>query len=113
MYLFHNKREGRQMDTFEEFEKNVAAMDPARREKILAEQKDRCVCGRCPTYNECMREKGEIFYCITGRSPVCTFEKKACICPICPVTTALGLRKAYFCIRGSEQDQRQSPQKKP
>ena len=101
------------MDRFEEFQKNVAAMGATQRAITLAEQKDRCVCGVCPTYNECMREKGEIFYCITGRSPVCTFEKKGCICPACPVTTALGLRKAYFCIRGSEQDQRQSPQKKP
>ncbi|MCX6691531.1 MAG: DUF2769 domain-containing protein [Methanoregula sp.] len=101
------------MDTFEEFQKNIAAMDATRRAITVAEQKDRCVCGGCPTTNECMREKGEIFYCITGRSPVCTFEKKGCICPACPVTTSLGLRKAYFCIRGSEQDQRQSPQKKP
>jgi hypothetical protein len=103
------------MDKFGEFHKNIAAMDETRRAIILAEQKDRCVCGGCPTYNECMREKGEIFYCITGRSPVCTFEKKACICPMCPVKVTLGLQKSYFYVRGSEQDQRtlQSPQKKP
>jgi len=104
MYLFHNIGGGRHMDRFEEFQKNKAAMDPARRAKIIAEQKDHCVCGGCPTYNECMREKGEIFYCITGCSPVCTFEKKACICPTCPVKVPLGLQKTYYCIRGSEQD---------
>ena len=103
------------MDKFEEFQKNIAAMDATRRAITIAEQKDRCVCGGCPTYNECMREKGEVFYCITGRSPVCSFERKACICLTCPVTFTLGLQKACFCIRGSEQDQRTttSPHKKP
>jgi len=103
------------MDKFEGFQKNIAAMGAKQRAITIAEQKDLCVCGRCPTYNECMREKGEIFYCMTGSSPVCTFEKKACICPACPVKVSLGLQKSYFCIRGSEQDQRTtlSPQKKP
>ncbi|WAC03979.1 MAG: DUF2769 domain-containing protein [Methanoregula sp.] len=96
------------MDKFEEFSKNIAAMDGVRRAVTIAGQKDRCACGVCPTYNECMREKGEVFYCITGRSPVCTFEKKACICPMCPVKFTLGLQKGYYCIRGSEQDQRTS-----
>ena len=103
------------MDKSEEFQKNIAAMDATGLAATIAGQKDRCVCAQCPTYNECMREKGGVFYCITGRSPVCTFERKACICPTCPVTFTLGLQKACYCIRGSEQEQgaTTSPHKQP
>jgi len=94
------------MDKFEEFQKNLAGMDATQRAITIAEQKDLCVCGRCPTYNECMRENGEMISCINGRSPVCTFDKKACMCLTCPVKFSRGLRNAYFCIRGAEQDQR-------
>jgi Protein of unknown function (DUF2769) len=89
------------MDRSEEFRKKIAMMDTTRVAAIIAGQKDRCVCAACPTYNECMREKGEVFYCITGRSPVCIFERKTCICPTCPVKSQPGLRKAYYCIYGS------------
>lgn len=101
------------MDKFEEFHKNITGKDATWQATTTVKQEDRCVCGRCPTYNECMREKGEIFYCINGRSPVCTFDKKECICPTCPVKFSLALRKTYYCIRGSEKDQgaTQSPKK--
>jgi hypothetical protein len=101
------------MDRFEEFFKKLSAMDETGWSRLISEQKDRCVCSGCPTFNECMREKGELLYCLVGRSPTCTFEKKGCICPTCPVKDVAGLRKAYYCIRGSESEQRSAlPQKK-
>jgi len=74
-------------------------------EKIIAANRMKCVCGACPTYNECMRADESLLFCVTGKAENCTFEKKGCICPPCPVTKILGLKKAYYCIRGTEQEQ--------
>lgn len=74
-------------------------------EKIIEENRGRCICDPCPTYNECMRADESLLFCIRGKSATCTFEKKGCICPTCPVTAALLLKKSYYCIRGSEQEQ--------
>jgi hypothetical protein len=52
-----------------------------------------------------MRADESLLFCIIGKAGNCTFEKKGCICPTCPVTKSLGLKKAYYCIRGTEQDQ--------
>jgi hypothetical protein len=108
MYLFQN-RENVWMDAFENFLEKIAALDEKDRAAALIEQNKRCICGRCPTYNECMREQDELIYCIIGRSPMCSFEKKGCICPTCPVKEAIGLKKAYHCVRGSETEQRRAP----
>jgi hypothetical protein len=94
------------MDTFENFMDRLKAMDDARRAEAVSKHRAQCICGGCPTYNECMREKDELLYCIDGKSPSCTFEKRGCVCPMCPVTDAIGLKKAYFCIRGTEEEQR-------
>jgi len=74
-------------------------------ERIIGENRKKCICGQCPTYNECMRADESLLFCITGRSPNCTFEKKGCLCPTCPVTQVLGLKKNYFCLKGTEQEQ--------
>jgi len=100
------------LDMFEEFFQIFTAMDKTGRADMITGQKERCICSGCPTYNECMREKGELLYCLVGRSPMCTFEKKGCICPMCPVKDTAGLQKAYHCIRGSEQEQRSTPPEK-
>ncbi len=78
----------------------------AEREESLNEKRRRCICGSCPTYNECMRADDSLLFCITGRAANCTFDKKGCLCPACPVTAMLGLKKSYYCIRGTEQEQR-------
>ncbi len=75
-------------------------------DRIVEENRSKCICERCPTYNECMRADESLLFCIMGKSLTCTFEKKGCLCPTCPVTAALHLKKFYFCIRGSEQEQR-------
>ena len=64
-----------------------------------------CICADCPSYNECMREKDELLFCTLVKSISCAFEKKGCICPACPVKVELHLMKAYYCIRGNEEEQ--------
>jgi hypothetical protein len=73
---------------------------------VIEENRGKCICEPCPTYNECMRADESLLFCVTGKAVNCTFEKKGCICPTCPVTKLLGLKKAYYCIKGTEQDQR-------
>ena len=72
---------------------------------VIKENRGKCICEPCPTYNECMRAEESLLFCVTGKAVNCTFEKKGCICPTCPVTKILGLKKAYYCIKGSWQEQ--------
>lgn len=76
------------------------------RQAVIDANLKMCRCDPCPTYNECMRANTELLFCVTGKSPTCTFEKKGCLCPSCPVTKTLGLKRAYYCIKGSEQEQK-------
>lgn len=71
----------------------------------IGEYLNQCICEPCPTYNECMRADNSLLFCIVGKAASCTFDKKGCICPTCPVTAALHLKKSYYCIRGTEQEQ--------
>jgi hypothetical protein len=64
-----------------------------------------CICEPCPSYTECMRSGPELLFCVTGKSPSCKFDKKGCICPTCPVKPLLALKKAYYCIKGTEKEQ--------
>jgi len=73
---------------------------------VIEENRGKCICEPCPTYNECMRADESLLFCVTGKAVNCTFDKKGCICPTCPVTKLLGLKKAYYCIKGTEHDQR-------
>jgi Protein of unknown function (DUF2769) len=75
------------------------------RQKIIDDNKRKCICGPCPSYTECMRAEDQLLFCMTGKSPDCIFEKKGCICPTCPVRAVLGLKKAYYCIKGAEKEQ--------
>jgi hypothetical protein len=75
------------------------------RQKIIDENKRKCICEPCPSYTECMRAGSELLFCVTKKSPDCIFEKRGCICPTCPVRAILDLKKAYYCIKGAEQEQ--------
>ena len=75
------------------------------RQQVMDAERTRCICDPCPSYNECMRADSQLLFCMTGKSPTCTFEKKGCLCPSCPVTRNHGLTKAYYCIRGSQEEQ--------
>lgn len=79
-------------------------MDPAN-QTLIDENLKKCICGPCPSYTECMRAAEELLFCIKGKSEGCIFEKKGCLCPTCPVTKTLGLKKAYYCIRGTQEEQ--------
>ena len=63
------------------------------------ENLQKCICGQCPSYNECMKGKSEGLYCARGKSS-CEFEKKGCICGACPVTSEFNLDKLYYCEIG-------------
>ncbi|HMA06177.1 MAG TPA: DUF2769 domain-containing protein [Methanomicrobiales archaeon] len=81
----------------------MAKMSEPELEKTVASLKARCICGKCPTYNDCMKGKAEIFFCTLGKTG-CTVTKKACLCPACPVTPIMGFKHGYYCIKGSEKE---------
>ena len=87
------------MDKFEK-------MAEEERKKAIKENKKACICPDCPTYNECAKENGELFYCVAGKSRTCIIKESGCICPACPMTETLGLTKDYFCVKGTERQQR-------
>jgi len=76
------------------------------KDTIIAVNRARCICEPCPTYNECMRADNALLFCVNGKSPTCTFDKKGCVCPACPVKPVLGLIRAYYCIKGTDQEQK-------
>ena len=65
-----------------------------------------CVCGSCPSYNECARNKNELGYCLVGKTRDCSIDEQGCICPDCPVTLELELKNTYYCTMGSERQMR-------
>jgi len=91
------------MDKFEETNAKMARMSPAELKTTVDGLMARCICGKCPTFNDCMKGKKEGLYCALGKSG-CTVTKKACLCPTCPVTPIVGLKHGYYCIKGSEKE---------
>lgn len=79
-------------------------MDTANQE-ITGTHSGDCICEPCPSYTECMRAGRELLFCTKGKSPDCIFIKKGCLCPSCPVTKILGLKNAYYCIKGTPEEQ--------
>ncbi len=63
-----------------------------------------CMCEMCPSFVDCGEE---IAFCLakSGKS-VCISEENGCLCPGCPVLEEEGFQHVYFCIRGTEADQR-------
>jgi hypothetical protein len=95
------------LDKFEEVMKMMSKMTDEERMKSMKDKKSLCICGSCPSYNDCAKDKGELLYCSLGASPSCITEAPACICGACPVTTKMGLKNQYFCTKGSEKEQRE------
>ncbi|MBM3705787.1 MAG: DUF2769 domain-containing protein [Actinobacteria bacterium] len=48
------------------------------------ENKENCICLKCPTFSSCMSESKEGLFCATGKSG-CEIEKQECICESCPI----------------------------
>jgi len=63
------------------------------------ENLQKCICGECPSYNQCMKDKMEGLYCAKGKS-ACEFEKIGCLCVACPLTSEFNLDKLYYCEIG-------------
>jgi hypothetical protein len=91
----------------DKFEQMMSQMTEKERMKAMEANKALCICPSCPTYNECAQKKGELFYCAMGKSPTCITKELGCICPACPITEKLGLTHEYFCIKGTEKEQRE------
>ena len=62
----------------------------------------KCSCPKCPSYNDCAKEKQERLYCATsiGKSK-CAYKMNGCICMMCPVHVKFNLKSGYYCINGS------------
>lgn len=60
----------------------------------------KCICGGCPSYDDCMKGKAEGLYCAKGKS-ACEITKNGCICGSCPVASEYNLDKMYYCGSGA------------
>ena len=94
------------MDKFEQTVQQMSQMKKEDRMKMTEDKKKLCICGGCPTYNDCAKNNNELLYCALDKSSTCITEELGCICPSCPVTEMMGLVKEFFCTRGSEIEQR-------
>lgn len=68
----------------------------------IEENLKKCVCGGCPSHNQCMKDKMEGLFCAREKT-ACEFSKDGCICGICPLTPEFGLEKLYYCEIGAEE----------
>ena len=93
------------MDRFEEMAQKMASMSEDDLKRMVALLMARCICRRCPTYNDCMKGRKEALFCALGKS-ACAAVKKVCLCPTCPVTPDLGLKHGHYCMKGSEKEVR-------
>jgi len=91
------------MDKFEEMIQKIQKMGEAERTATLDKARSMCVCGRCPTYNDCMKGKKEAMFCWNGKSS-CKPPKKGCLCQTCPVTPMMGLKHGIYCVNGPERE---------
>ena len=60
------------------------------------ENDKRCLCPKCHTYNDCMRNKNELIYCSRGNTE-CKFEEIDCLCGTCPVWHEYALKSFFYC----------------
>jgi len=60
----------------------------------------KCICGGCPSYSQCMRDNDEILYCARVKS-ACEIVKNGCLCGACPLTPEFDLDKMYYCEIGA------------
>ncbi len=63
------------------------------------DMRPRCICPRCPTYDDCARKGNQLLFCMEGKSG-CRLQRYGCICPSCPVEKEQGFTGVYFCISG-------------
>jgi hypothetical protein len=76
--------------------------------RVPLNKKDRsdCHCARCPTYSNCNSKKGELLFCLDGKTK-CEVDNQGCICAACPVFIKYELQNEFYCIEGSEKEREQ------
>lgn len=85
---------------------HLKALNDEERARFIYGNQNLCSCSVCPTYTQCAKKAREGVYCLTGKSPNCIKQNKTCMCTRCPVHFKLGLLKSFFCLNGSEKEQR-------
>jgi hypothetical protein len=60
----------------------------------------KCICGGCPSYDDCMGGKAETLYCARAKSE-CEVERNGCLCGACPLASEFSLDKMYYCETGA------------
>lgn len=63
-----------------------------------SENAQKCICSKCPVYDQCAKEKQETLYCARNKSGCELDGDKMCICGECPVFIENKLSSGYFCI---------------
>lgn len=97
------------MDRFDQYMERMKGLG-SRQFQNLVEDKKKCVCASCSSYNECAARKRELLFCLLGNSRDCNLDELGCICPNCPVTAELDLKNTYYCTQGSEKEMRKPKQ---
>ena len=64
------------------------------------ENMQKCICGGCPSHNQCMKDKMHGLFCAKGKTD-CELAKNGCICGACPVASEHKLDKMYYCEIGA------------
>lgn len=62
-----------------------------------------CICDRCPTYSDCFSKKGELLFCLVGKTK-CEVDDQGCICLSCPVLIKYKLKNEFYCIEEPEKE---------
>jgi hypothetical protein len=94
------------MDKFDQYMEETKGLGPQEARDIIEKNKKKCVCGSCPTYNECASRKRELLFCLLEKSRDCLLDELGCICPDCPLTAEMDLKNTYYCTQGSEKEMR-------
>ena len=90
-------------DKFEQAMSDMATLSET--EMKMHELEQMCICRLCPTYNFCVKEKGELLFWAKGKTG-CIGVPKGCDLSGCPVKDDLGLKHKFYCIKGTEREQR-------
>ena len=64
------------------------------------ENRVRCLCPHCPTYDECMTLEEELLFCGSSVTMCEGGERQGCLCGRCSVHADYDLAGTYYCFEG-------------
>lgn len=64
------------------------------------ENMKKCICGGCPSHNQCMKDKMQGLFCARVKTD-CELAKNGCLCGACPLASEHRLDKMYYCELGA------------